>query len=135
MGPKQAKQLQQVFKMKRMLKSKSRQLGLSYECLMRVNDFTPAFVQNEDGKIVSYPAGFDITIENHSTSHWTLRSADMRWIREGRLLGGKGISTAQVYRIMANELRAHADEIFKRNVESITYEDVLALRASKGSDQ
>lgn len=135
MNAKQLKQLAQVFKMKRMLKSKSRELGLGYVCELKLNDFTPAFIQVEGDKSFVYPAGFEITIENHSTSHWTLRTKDMRWIREGCLLDGKGLSTAQVYRRMANELQAHADEIFKRNCDSITYEDVLALRASKGGAQ
>ncbi len=103
--------MEQVFKMKRMLKSKSRELGLGYVCLLEVVDYSKAFAQIEDGEEYLYPSTFEIKIESRSNHFYSFRIVDGEWIREGRSLTAKGLTTAQVYRRIVRELKEHANEI------------------------
>lgn len=103
-------QLEQLFKMKRMLKSKSLALGLSYECVVEIIDYSKAFAQIEDGEEYLYPSTFEIKIESRSNHFYSLRVVDGAWIREGRNLLGPGRTAAQVYRMIVRELKEHANE-------------------------
>jgi len=102
--------MEQVFKMKRMLKAKSRELGLGYVCLLEVVDYNKAHAQIEDGEEYLYPSTFEIKIESRSNHFYSLRVVDGAWIREGRNLSGPGRTAAQVYRMIVRELKAHAKE-------------------------
>lgn len=103
--------MKQVFKMKRMLKAKSRELGLGYVCLLEVVDYSKAFTQVEDGEEYLYPSTFEIKIESRSNHFYSLRVVDGAWIREGRNLLGPGRTAAQVYRMIVRELKEHANDI------------------------
>ena len=123
--------MKQLFSMKRRLKYKAQEMGLKYECKVEITDYSSTETKVEDnGKTYKYPESYEIRIESRSTHHYSMK-ANGRWIECGRNLSGKGQSTAQVYKTILLELREHADEIFKRNLDSITVADIATYRASK----
>lgn len=105
------KAMSELFKMKRMLKFHAKTLGLSYDCEVKIHDYTAAFTQIENGKPFHYPETFTVKIESWSNHFYDLRVSDGRMIREGTNLNGPGVSVAYVYRKIRRELKEHAAKI------------------------
>jgi hypothetical protein len=72
--------------------------------------FDPACTQVEKNGTFKYPDMFHVNIESWDTFKLSFRPKDGRWVREGCNLSGKGLKTYQVYRMVRNNLRAHARE-------------------------
>ncbi len=113
------KHLEQVFSMRRRLTYYAEELGLSYPCELKLTNYDAAETRIEDGTEYSYPATFDVIIESWDTFKLSFRPEDGRWIREGASLGGAGLSTAQMYRRVRNNLRAHARHIEDSKLKAV----------------
>lgn len=123
------KQLELVFKMKRMLKYHSSALGLGFECNLVLDGYSPAnAVVEDDGKTYHYPESFELKIENQNNHFYTFRVKDGKMLREGCTLTGPGLSVAQVYRKQLQELK---DTAFRRNLDSISVSDIETYRKNK----
>ncbi len=79
--------------------------GLDSRVDVFICDAIDAFTQDEDGKTVQYPETIEVKIENWSNHFYSVRVSDGRWIPEGSNLDGRGLTSAQVYRRMLNEVR------------------------------
>jgi hypothetical protein len=106
-----------ILSMGRRLERYTRELGLSYRCPVIIKEYSPAYDQNEDGVVYSYPERISVKIESHSNHWFDVRVSDGRWIREGKILSGKGLSAGQVYKQIRQELKDHAAQI--KQIESI----------------
>lgn len=125
------KALSKVILMQKKFKRLEREILKSLDghgpCLFRINDFSPEFTQVETDKRgkkhnVHYQATIEVTFENWSTSHYSVRVSDMRWIPEGHDLDGKGLSGYEVLREQLKELKqfqAHRDSLKTRQLVSI----------------
>lgn len=103
------KQLNLIFKMQRLLKYHARCLKFCdhSEHVLRITGYEEARKQNEDGKTFKYPETLEISFDNWSTTHYSLRIKDNGWVREGRnLMTTKPESTFKVYRNQIREMRA-----------------------------
>jgi hypothetical protein len=72
-----------------------------------VTDFNESFSQNEDGKIFNYPETIEVTINNWSTSHYSVRTKDNCWVRSGQNLNRTNVvNVAKIYQMHLKENKA-----------------------------
>lgn len=107
--------LKQVFKIQSRLNHQARLLKLSYSCDTRILGYDKAETRMEDGTKYSYPETFHVNIEAWSTFKYSFRVSDGKWIREGVDLNSSGLSTAQVYKRVLENIKAHAKIIALHN--------------------
>lgn len=100
MGTKQA--LKQVLRFRQILKR--------YGVDVKITALSEAFKQKEDdGHLYSYPECIEITVENWSTSHYSVRVSDLCWIRSGQNLNRTDhVSAFKVLRMHMREIKAFA---------------------------
>ena len=100
-----AETLIQLLRISRRFDDYARRFG-SDQCVMKIVSLSRAYVSNEGDKTFRYPETVEIKFQNWSNHFYSLRTKDLRWIPEGAKLNGKGLSTFQVMRLMAKELKA-----------------------------
>lgn len=104
------KQLNEVLKVIKFFEEYARYELRNIKCstlTAKISHYNEAETRIEDGGTFHYPETIDVSFYSWSTSHYSYRLSDARWIRESADLNGKGISTFRLMRRLIKEIKAY----------------------------
>ena len=94
-----------------------------YDVEVKITGLSEAYISNPkidspDGKTsYCYPETLEITIENWSTSHYSIRTSDCCFVRSGQnLMRTQHVPLWKVFRMHLKEVRAF--ETYKKNLKA-----------------
>lgn len=85
------------------------------ELRAEVNGYSQGDSRIENEIEHNYPECLEISFYNWSTSHYSYRILDSRWILEGADLNGLGISTFRLMRREINNLKSYKRHVMRHN--------------------
>ena len=125
------KAFKQIIKLQRYLRQ--------YDVTLKITGYEDARSQNEDSGVFEYPETIEVTIENWSTSHYSVRTKDLCWVRSGQNLNRTNhVSVTKIFRDHIREAKHFAkykedlEQKRKRHV-AVAIRELEVLNLKKGN--